>query len=205
MLARWSLARRTWRSVTARDGTGSTSSSRTPPTRASHMRSPLALRTTLAALALSVGSAACGTILDIAPESSQNLLGAEAMRLQLSKTTVDEGELLPLTVTLTNTTSATVTYQGNTCPFNVFEVQDAAGERIDPRIELILCAAYDQPVQLAPGATATWTPAWMAARYAPSRVNRPPGTQTVRIRARYWIGKQLVASEWQSVAVKQAQ
>ncbi|MFN8666538.1 MAG: hypothetical protein U0164_04995 [Gemmatimonadaceae bacterium] len=162
------------------------------------------LRSTLAALALCAGSAACGTILDLSPASSQSVLGTEAMRLQLSKTTVNEGDVLPLTVTLTNTTSAAVTYQGNTCPFNVFEVQDAAGERIDPRIELILCAAYSQPVQLAPGASTTWSLEWIAARYAPSRASRPPGTQTVRLRARYWIGKQLVASEWQSVAVKQA-
>lgn len=168
------------------------------------MRAFPPLRSTLATLALCAGNAACGTILDLSPASSQSILGTEAMRLQLTTTTVTEGDLLPLKVTLTNTSDATITYQGNTCPFDVFEVQDAAGERIDPRVELILCAAYVQTVRLAPGASTTWSREWRAARYAPSRVNRPAGTQTVRLRARYWIGKQLMASDWQSVTVKQA-
>lgn len=162
-------------------------------------------RSTCAALLLAFASSACGNVLDSAPADERSIVSDEAMRLQLSRTTVTEGTLLPMTVTLTNTTGRPITFEGNTCPYNVYEVQDAVGERIDPRIELILCAAYTQIVTLAPGASKTWSVEWNASRFAPERSARPNGPQQVRIRARYWIdGKTEIAGSWQSVTVNQA-
>ncbi|HEX4933429.1 MAG TPA: hypothetical protein VFV33_09635 [Gemmatimonadaceae bacterium] len=157
------------------------------------------------AVVVTASASACGNLLETSTGASRSVLGGEAMRLQLSKTTVTEGEFLPLTVTLTNTGDSDITFEENTCPFGVFEVEDAAGTRIDPRIELILCAAYTRTMRLRPGDSYSWSPLWVAARYAPSTVDRAPGVRTVRIRARYWVsGKQLVASAWQSVTVNPA-
>jgi len=162
-------------------------------------------RTLAATILLTLATAGCGSTLDSSNAVAARLQESHAMRLQLSRTTATEGELLPLTVTLTNTTDATIAFEGNTCPRGVFEVEDAAGERIDPRIELILCAAYTKTERLAPGASFSWSVQWPAARYSPSRANRLPGPQTVRIRARYWIaGGALVAGEWQDVRVSPA-
>lgn len=162
-------------------------------------------RASLATLTLAASSLACGTIVssDRAPES--RLAGDETMRLQLSRTTATEGEPLPLTVTLTNTTTANLTFEGNTCPYNVYEVEDADGTRIDPRIELILCAAVTIPTTLAPGQSKSWSLEWNAARYAPSKVDRAAGPQPVRIRARYWVNNKVeVTSAWQTVTVQPA-
>lgn len=155
------------------------------------------------AAALALTSAACGSALDSTSAVAAKLQESEAMRLVLASTTTTEGDLLPLTVTLTNTTGATISFEGNTCPYGVYEVEDPDGVRVDPRIELILCAAYTKTERLAPGASFAWTMQWPAARFAPSRQNRPAGPQTVRIRARYWVdGGGLVASAWQPVVVK---
>lgn len=162
-------------------------------------------RSTCAALLLAFASSACGNILDTAPADERSIVSDEAMRLVLSRTTVTEGTPLPMTVTLSNTTGRPITYEANTCPYNVYEVEDAAGQRIDPRIELILCAAYTQIVTLAPGASKTWSVEWNASRFAPERSARPNGPQQVRIRARYWIdGKTEIAGSWQGVTVNQA-
>jgi hypothetical protein len=83
-------------------------------------------------------------------------------------------------------------------------VEDADGTRIDPRIELILCAAVTIPTTLAPGQSKRWAVEWNAARYAPSKVNRAAGPQSVRIRARYWVDKVQVSSAWQTVTVHPA-
>ena len=124
------------------------------------------------------------------------------MRLQLSRTTVMEGDLLDLTVTLSNLGDATLTFEGNTCPFNVFEVEDAAGARIDPRLELILCAAFTKTERVAPGQSYSWSTQWVAARYGPATTARAPGAQVVRIRPRYWVdGRKEVSGAWQSVTV----
>jgi hypothetical protein len=163
------------------------------------------LRPRAATLLLALASAGCGSALDSASAVAAQLQESDAMRLALSRTSATEGELLPLTVTLTNTTNDTIAFEGNTCPHGVFEVEDAGGARIDPRIELILCAAYTKTERLAPGASFSWSVQWAAARYSPSRVNRPAGPQTVRIRARYWIaGGGLVAGQWQDVRVSPA-
>ncbi len=162
-------------------------------------------RASLAMLTLAATSVACGTIVESDRASEARLAGAETMRLQLSRTSATEGELLPLTVTLTNTTSANLTFEGNTCPHNVYEVEDADGTRIDPRIELILCAAVTIPTTLAPGESKSWSLQWNAARYAPSKVNRAAGPKPVRIRARYWVNNKVeVSSAWQTVTVSPA-
>ena len=157
------------------------------------------MRPVLTAAALALTS--CGTIAE-APARSVNptvtLIGAP--------TSATEGQSLPLSVTLTNTTTSTVTYQGNTCPYNVFEVMDLQGTVIDPRIELIFCLAYTETITLAPGQSKEWNVAWLAQRYP--AVNRPlppvPTTSAkVRIRARYWInGTTEVGSAWKEITVR---
>ena len=155
-------------------------------------------------LLFALSAAACGSIVENDRAAQARLAGSETMRLQLSRTSATEGELLPLTVTLTNTSSANITFEGNTCPYNVYEVEDADGTRIDPRIELILCAAVTIPTTLAPGQSKSWSLEWNAARYAPSKVNRAAGPQPVRIRARYWVDRVEVSSPWQTVTVHPA-
>jgi len=159
----------------------------------------------LLAITIALLTGGCGSIFSNAPEDARSIVDGDAMRLQLSSTTVTEGQPLSLTVTLTNAGTSPITYEENTCPHSVYEVEDANGTRIDPRIELILCAAYTRRVQLLPGESTTWPLIWNAARYAPSESNRAAGQQTVRIRARYWVNDgQLVSSAWQSVVVRPA-
>jgi hypothetical protein len=161
-------------------------------------------RTIGAVVLLALTGAACGSIVENDRAAESRLSGSETMRLQLSRTSATEGEPLPLTVTLTNTTSANISFEGNTCPHNVYEVEDADGTRIDPRIELILCAAVTIPTTLTPGQSKSWSLEWNAARYAPSKVHRPAGAQQVRIRARYWVNRAEVSSPWQTVTVQPA-
>ena len=140
--------------------------------------------------------AGCGTILDGG--------GTSRMTVTLSSRTIREGQDLQVTVTLTNVSDRRIGYEGNTCPWGLFEVADSRGQRIDPRIEAILCAAYSVTVTLDPGASKTWTQPWTAARYAPSTTNPDPAAPaTVRIRGRYWVnGDAAVSTEWVDVTVE---
>lgn len=126
------------------------------------------------------------------------------MEMALSSTTVREGENLQVAVTLTNISDRSITYEDNTCPHGVYEVADSRGQRIDPRIEVILCAAYTRRVTLDPGQSKTWTQAWLAARYAPSTTNPNPGAAaTVHIRGRYWVNDHAeVSTDWVEVTVE---
>ena len=163
------------------------------------------LRSMCSVLLLALAGSACGSSLDSTADSERSVISDETMRLVVSRTTVTERTLLPLTVTLTNTGSQVMSFEENTCPFSVFEVEDADGVRIDPKIELILCAAYTRTLRLQPGQSYTWSLEWPAARYAPSRQNPPAGAREVRMRARYWVdGKALVAGNWQSITVTPA-
>ncbi|MGQ0649923.1 MAG: hypothetical protein ACT4P7_20420 [Gemmatimonadaceae bacterium] len=147
-------------------------------------------------LATALMLAACGTILDGG--------GTSRIELTLSAATVREGQVLPLTVTLTNTSAQSITYEDNTCPWGVFEVADANGQRVNPRIELLLCAAYTRTVTLDASQSKTWSTSWSAARYAPSTVNpSPSASATVKIRARYWVNDRAeVSSDWMDVIVQ---